>query len=109
MKLEEGIVALRDQHVDWDSARAERVLAGAKSRRERAARQSQLVRRSLVGVATAAAVVVVLLRGGAAPAGEREIAPETIAAQIAPAFTPSFATAAAGDGEGGNDAGYARD
>ncbi len=95
MRLEEGIAALRDQRVEWDDGRAARVLAGAKRRRERTVRRSQLVRRSVLGLASAAAVALVLLRGGAAPAGERAASAAVVAAVAA--------------GERGMDAGYARD
>ena len=101
MRLEEGIAALRNQHVEWDAERAAHVLAGAKhrrARRERAVQRSQLVRRSVLGLASAAALAIVLLRGGAAPAGER------VSAGIA-----AGAIAAGAAGEGGTDAGYARD
>jgi hypothetical protein len=109
MRLEEGIVALREQSLEWDSARAERVLAGAMARRERASHRSQLVRRSLLMVASSAAVVLVLLRGGAAPAGERELpsSAEWSRENATTRITPALAAVVAVDGA--TDAGYSRD
>ena len=93
-KLDHLITSARDGELDWNAARAARVLSCALDRRERRATRARVMRRALVVGSAAAMIGFVFLRGAnASSSATNDVQPSATIA-VAETF---------------GDAGYARD